>query len=379
MSKVHITLVGGQPVPVYIGLADDASSDTVVLVCSQQSQAEADRLTEQFSTRNVRKEVCSPINLEEIENLTIRLKQEFEGKEICINLTSGTKLWSLSFFRTFSVDDKTDFIYVDQNDIITHILTKRAYPYNISTEKRIELYGSPLKSYRSIKEYTKKDFDVLQKIEQLRRFSRTEFAELTTSITEDDIEDHQINLSTKNESSVKYIENQNWAYVSLKKKGINRWLSMELECEHLYDILFNTGWFELKVAKEIAQIPEIQSVWLNCKFNYSEGNPKNEIDVISCYKNRLIFVECKTMIYDTTDIDKFRSALRNFSGISSKGIFVTCDKPSFDRLEQYKHAIEKCKDNGILTFNFAYFRDNPVKNQNLQQIIQSNIAIQNIR
>lgn len=80
-----------------------------------------------------------------------------------------------------------------------------------------------------------------------------------------------------------------------------------------------------------------------------------------------------------TDIDKFRSTIRNFGGTSSTGIFVTNDKPTYKNLERYQHAMEKCKDNNILTYNFALWRDNLVNLPTLSQIIDNQEKIQNKR
>ena len=85
------------------------------------------------------------------------------------------------------------------------------------------------------------------------------------------------------------------------------------------------------------------------------------------------------MIYDTTDIDKFRSALRNFSGTSSTGIFVTNDMPNEKSRSRYEHAMEKCKDNGILTFNFSLWKSNPSASPSLNDIINEQLNYQNKR
>ena len=53
MKKLHISLVGGQPVPVYIGIKDNGQANTVILVCSPQSKPEAVRIKEQFPKRNI--------------------------------------------------------------------------------------------------------------------------------------------------------------------------------------------------------------------------------------------------------------------------------------------------------------------------------------
>jgi hypothetical protein len=63
------------------------------------------------------------------------------------------------------------------------------------------------------------------------------------------------------------------------------------------------------------------------------------------------------MIKEITDIDKFRSAMRNFSGTSSTPLFVTNDKVTkgskYDKYDKFLSAMEKCNDNDIPTFNFS--------------------------
>ena len=61
--------------------------------------------------------------------------------------------------------------------------------------------------------------------------------------------------------------------------------------------------------------------------------------------SKLIFVECKTQVYNSTDVDKFNSAVRNYGGLGSRPLFVTLNPMSSD-------AKEKCMDHGITTFHF---------------------------
>ena len=376
MRKVHITLVGGQPIPVYIGIKDDGQANTVVLACSAQSRDEADRISLQFPKRTVIIKECSPIDLNEIEDLATQLSEEYSGYEKTINLTSGTKLWSLTFFRILSQQDHVRFIYVDQTNVITDILSKNTHLGKIDTFKRFELYGTPLTSFRSLDEYSDEDIDVLKDIEYLRNKNRSEFWKLTDLQKLNEEIDSNV-IETDNGSSLEYCISERWAKVILRTG--TKFYEKQLESEHLFDILFNNGWFELKTAKELRQNEQISNIWLNCEFADTEGNPKNEIDIIAELGNRLLFVECKTMIHDSTDIDKFRSALRNFSGTSSTGIFVTNDKPNEKSRSRFEHAMEKCKDNGILTFNFSLWKDNPMGILPIKELINNQIKTQNKR
>lgn len=377
MKKVHITLVGGQPVPVYIGIKDDEQANIVVLVCSPQSKTEAERIKEQFPIRNIIVKECPPVNLTNIENLALELFNEYSDYEKIINLTSGTKLWSLTFFRIFCQDINSHFIYIDQNNHITDILSKDEHIGEISTLKRFELYGTPLTSFRMLEEYDDKDMYVAKEIEKFRNKNRFEFIRLTGNRNVLEMDERGV-LTTERGSRLEYSIDGRWARMELYtyKGSLSK---KEFHCQHLFDILFNSGWFELKTAVELSKNERIDNIWLNCEFADSEGNPKNEIDIIAELDNRLLFVECKTMIHDSTDIDKFRSALRNFSGTSSTGIFVTNDKPNANSISRYEHAMEKCKDNGIQTFNFSLWRSNPTEIPTLKTIVNEQIQVQNKR
>ena len=374
MKKVHITLVGGQPVPVYIGIKDDGQASTVVLVCSPQSKTEAERIKEQFPKRNILVKECPPVELDDIEKLAIGLFKDYSDYEKTINLTSGTKLWSLTFFRVFNQDKNSHFIYIDQNNQIIDILTKESHIGAINTLKRFEMYGTPLTSFRMLEEYDEEDLFVAKEIERLR--NRYEFIRLTGNRNAREMNESDI-LTTEKGSRLEYSQDERWVRIDLYTN--NGFLTKEFHCQHLFDILFNSGWFELKTAIELNKNERINNIWLNCEFADSEGNPKNEIDIIAEFDNRLLFVECKTMIHDSTDIDKFRSALRNYSGTSSTGIFVTNDKPNASNMSRYEHAMEKCKDNGILTFNFSLWRSNPINTSTLKAIVNEQIQLQNKR
>ena len=77
MRKVHISLVGGQPIPIYVGIKDDGQANTVVLVCSAQSEEETERIKMQFPKRDVIVEECPPTDLLSIECLAQKLKEQY--------------------------------------------------------------------------------------------------------------------------------------------------------------------------------------------------------------------------------------------------------------------------------------------------------------
>jgi hypothetical protein len=72
--------------------------------------------------------------------------------------------------------------------------------------------------------------------------------------------------------------------------------------------------FQWKRAKQI---------WLNTELTqWDNERTLNEIDIIVETGEKLLFVECKTQVYDATDVDKFNNAVKSYGGVASKRIFL---------------------------------------------------------
>lgn len=119
-----------------------------------------------------------------------------------------------------------------------------------------------------------------------------------------------------------------------------------MESPNIVDLTFNAGWFEYKVAHLLSQWNKTKEICLNCHFPFKQGVDKNETDIIVNTGTKILFVECKTQITHTTDIDKFRSVVKAYGGTASKALFVT-DSPMSDI------ARKKCEENGVLHFSLS--------------------------
>jgi hypothetical protein len=113
-----------------------------------------------------------------------------------------------------------------------------------------------------------------------------------------------------------------------------------------------------------------KEIRLNCLFpdrkSHNVRFPKNEIDVIVNTGTKLLFVECKTMISTSTDIDKFRTAVKNYGGMGSKALFVTDNM--MNDLQK-----EKCHDSGIIIFSLKDPAFGPNKEQELFKLLESEL------
>ncbi|MCH5307547.1 MAG: DUF1887 family protein [Prevotella sp.] len=378
MESIHIALVGGQPVPVNIGIRDDGNAQNIVLICSPESSEVAGRIKNEFPDRTFRIEKCDSVNLTEIEELSEKLKAEFSDYEVTLNLTSGTKLWCLYFFNAFRDVPLARFIYVDQTNKIIDVLTKDVHIGDIDYLTRFKQHGTPLTSFTSYEDYTEKDFIVMNEVEKFRDWNRQDFALLTGNVNRNLLHNYEPIRPIDSGSKVEY-DRETITITLVDKKGKEHLATFK--SPHVFDLVFNFGWFELKVAKELTKFGSnvVKDIKLNCEFSYTSGNTKNEIDIIADFGYRLVFVECKTMIHDITDLDKFGSALRIFSGTSTIGVFATNDDPHRAH-GNFSSAKEKCKDNGILFFNFTRWKESGyAQNGSLKKLIEAKLHNQNIR
>jgi hypothetical protein len=111
-------------------------------------------------------------------------------------------------------------------------------------------------------------------------------------------------------------------------------------------IALESKWFELEVAEMLSKWEKTKELVWSLVVPYQDGQDKNEIDVVVNIGAKLLFVECKTQIYDIKDIDKFRNVGKNYGGLGAKSILVTYSKP-------LARFAEKCRDNNILLFYFC--------------------------
>lgn len=374
MSKIHITLVGGQPAPVYLGIVNDEECEEVILVHSISSLKEA-KIIEKSCNKKCSFIECSPTDIYKIKEIAEAVCKKAEGCEVTLNITSGTKPWSLIFYQTFANNPSIQYIYIDQLNNWYDLKSGETKELSIDIFKRFELYGNPLKKYITLDCFSESDRQAIRLIEKARQINIRAFTELTnTNNKEEEFQANEGEVFSSNGSRMKW----NWSeghieFDLVKSYDLTLSQSISIEMDHAKELILNTAWFELKTALELRKNPEIKELYLNCEFLSKEEKAKNEIDIIADCGTRLLFVECKTMISEITAIDKFRSAMRNFSGTSSTGIFVTNDKVfNGVRYERYMAAMEKCKDNDIVTFNFGFW--NKKENQSLNSIINQAIT-----
>ena len=352
MRKVHITLVGKQKEPV-LNVIDYTKPDLVYLIHSKDSVGNSNAIQREIGIKCILKEL-DPSDLTSIYLKINELKRELDAEDdISLNLTSGTKHWALAFYESFRVLRNAKIFLVDQNHIISDFATLSVDNVDFDMDQVFRLNGNPLNYYTSLSEYSDADFDVMHGVEEARRYNFREFLALAANLSEADQKKVQLQnsglLESANHNRVVWSDQQ--VVLSLCNNRLG-WSDFEFDSPFAKKIVFNSGWFELKVADILSHCNLLSDIRLNCTFPQllgPEGKIKNEVDIIAKLNNRILFVECKTKLFNSTDIDKFRTVVSNYGGNASKALFIT--EAAMDNYQK-----EKCKESNITTFALNDYR-----------------------
>ena len=364
MSKIHVTLVGGQPAPVYHGIVA-TKPDKIVFIYSDESREVVDKLRSEITITVDEQPPLDPTDPVKILRRAETLAKKYAEDEVTVNISSGLKSWSHLFGITFDKLPNAAVVYMDQNNVLWNYRTMQSLSdFEFDMHTLFRLYGNSLENnYRKLSDYTEKDDRTVEEIEKIRRFNVKSFTALVALLDKE--KGHRLKYSSTGRFQLG--DERNFVEWSRKgneqshdrvvfslfhnKKGQKTW---ELVSPNAINLVFNSGWFEYKVAKLLSKWDKAKEVCLNCRFPFKSGIDKNETDIIVNTGTKLLFVECKTQIAKPNDIDKFRSVVKTYGGMGSKGLFVTDAKMS-------DVARAKCMENSILSFSFA-----DAENWNLQ-------------
>ena len=344
MKKVHITLVGGQPAPIYNGIIA-IQPDKVIYIYSEASKNVLDVLKNKIDieSEEIMLDVTSP---SVIKQCAETLRDLYKDSIVTVNITSGLKSWSHWFGVTFHNQSNAMVVYVDQNNVLWNYKTLEPYNINFDMRTIFKLYGNELVNYTQFSEYTQDDFDAIETIETLRNINIKTFNNLTLDPKPEQIHNFEegicIETSIKGDYSClrKFKNKSKIEFVIFTKRDCHE---VSLESPHVKKLVSNANWFELKVAKLLSKWNKTKEICMNCHFTYKKDN-LNEVDIIVDTGSKILFVECKIKLTKITDIGKFNSVIKSYGGISSKGIFIT-NNP-MDKKEQLQ-----CEKLGILYFS----------------------------
>lgn len=357
MKKLHITLVGAQTMPIYIGILE-SYADKFILIHSTQTKSNAEIIARYINRDNTVLFELPAWDFPKMKDRIDGLLAEYKDWSIEANISGGSKPWGFMFSMLAFEYSNMSLFFVDQSCMIHNIsdLTSRmAKPLDGGIRQILE-FNQILESNQAssvthvdLTSYGEKDVSILTEIKRCRKKYPKIFNNLT-------IPKRGIQKRYQNNKLDTIVDDQSQSEISWDIRGpeqkveltfINRLGNTDVvtfQSPHAFDMVVSSGWFEYEIAKCLELWTEAKDIWLNSVFPYRNNTPKNEIDIIVNVGYKLLFVECKTKIFDYTDIDKFRSAVKNYGGLSSKAIFISLE--SMDA-----KTIEKCETNGIDYFS----------------------------
>lgn len=352
--RVHITLVGREAAPVYNAVAA-LSPDYIVYIYSDSLDSTNALVALKNEIKTPSEEHVYPVtNPQEIKDLTVSLAEKFKKDSVTVNITSGLKSWAYWFSIVFEKQENASVVYIDQNNFLWDYKTMQVVENeNFDMHTFFRLYGNSIdNNYTDFADYTDKDHIVAKEIENIRKFNIKEFNCIATVLSKPY---EQLLKNAKNGT----FESPNGSYVNWEKtsspgdngrvtvclvKNNGNRLEKALVSPHVIDLFFSSGWFEFKVAAILSKWPCAKAIYMNCRFPFNPNMDKNEVDILVNTGTKVLFVECKTQINNTVDIDKFRSVIKKYGGMGSKGLFIT-DAVMTD------FAVQKCDDNALLHFS----------------------------
>lgn len=351
MAKVHISLVGGQPTPVYQGILL-TKPDKIILVCSAETASLAKTIQAKLAELKYFNVLIEYLSVEYTSVIRERISFILDNyvapdDELSMNLISGAKIWSLTFLEQCSRKDAHIFC-ISQNGKVLNIRgSSEVDIVEFDMFTQFALLSNPLAKYHSFADYGATEGQNAKIIKRL--YVNKVFQKLLKQAKEDIQQRYSGNISayTKSDQSVEIGDNQYLEWHAEEKVfaiSLNSDSYYEVPGQYAAEMLLNTAWFEYEVARMMAEIYGATNVYTNCHFSSSNGEDKNEVDVIVNTGQKLLFIECKTQITKITDIDKFTSVVKAYGGTGSKALFVT--------LAPMKNTcLEKCKDNRISAIN----------------------------
>ena len=357
MEKLHIALVGARTMPIYIGILE-SDADKFILIHSTQTKSNAEIIARYINRDNTVLFELPAWDFPKMKDRIDGLLAEYKDWSIEANISGGSKPWGFMFSMLAFEYSNMSLFFVDQSCMIHNIsdLTSRmAKPLDGGIRQILE-FNQILESNQAssvthvdLTSYGEKDVSILTEIKRCRKKYPKIFNNLT-------IPKRGIQKRYQNNKLDTIVDDQSQSEISWDIRGpeqkvkltfINRFGNTDVvtfQSPHAFDMVVSSGWFEYEIAKCLELWTEAKDIWLNSVFPYRNNTPKNEIDIIVNVGYKLLFVECKTKIFDYTDIDKFRSAVKNYGGLSSKAIFISLE--SMDA-----KTIEKCETNGIDYFS----------------------------
>lgn len=347
---VHFCLISDQAAPSLLPILDpEFKPKEAVFLVSDKMKSNAEALAKVFKEKNVKVTLVRIENIYDfqgMENCFIELIDQFDGQNIALNVTGGTKLMAIVAQNTFAMGGKPIFYVDSDNNQILFIRHDEKEPKERRTPNKTLNCQIDLKTYLSA-------YGMVYKSTRKPLASERLIANLEPFIKQYDKYKDDIPLLNAYAS-----ESQKSGFkVDFKHHKVKSLVTLLEELHHkdlldfdnhridfrdtIHKDLLNGIWLEEITYKAIENIKSIQDKALSLEVGNSsydqnkkqyalqnQGN-QNEFDIAFIAKNRLHIIECKTQMMNkegglkSEDILYKLEALKNYGGLMTKKCLVS--------------------------------------------------------
>lgn len=338
--KHQITLVGGQILPVYLGVVE-RKPDVVHCLYSKDSRNHWNNLKKILGKGQANGHQVNPFDYEEIKSKVEAIIFANPNDNFELNITGGTKIMAIACQQIFN-DLSLPIFYIDQKHVLFEIRDKKHI--NLSTKLTLdnflklsghsvytsESFNTIPQDYITLAEFVLKNinarwyWDVYGKLNKKNRLLTPKSFYHKHGNVEVHWDGSQ--LSVKNGSGTTYFNGK--------------------KCLAL---AFSGFWWEILIGKSVLNWKGALEFRINLSIKSRTTNqlPKNEIDIVLNTGRNLIFIECKAGNVTQDDVNKIKAVADLYGGVSSRSILVARKNPS-------PEILEKCEELGIDVFSHEF-------------------------
>lgn len=348
--KHQITLIGGQILPVYMGIMEK-KPDAIHVFYSKDSKDQFSLLKNVLVGKQLHSYQIDPFNYEEIKAKAEEIIFANTNATFELNITGGTKIMAIACQQVFN-DLKFPIFYIDQKHVLFDITDKKSNPITtkINIDTFLKISGHTKYQIGSLADFTAEEI-------KLAEFILTQMNSGWYWQTHNELYKKGKFQDKSNFKHTHKNVNINWDGKIFTFSNGNA--SHSFNTKIGLAIAFTGLWWEILIGKAVSKWKHAYEFKMNLriKSKVQDQQDKNEIDIVLNTGKNLIFIECKAGDVGQDDINKIKAVADLYGGISSRSILVSRKKPSAT-------IIEKCHELGIDVF--SQMSTEKAKNSNKQ-------------
>lgn len=308
---VHVCLVSGQPTPNLVPiLAEEFRPQEVILVVTPRMKTKADALEkvmrERCGVKVQQIQIENEYDTAKIGERLFELLVNVDKEKVALNVTGGTKLMAIGAYSTFRDAGYPSFYVLERTGEIQILDSTECLKFDvpkIRIEDYLMLHGFAVLEGKAKRQINMQWLPVAQELVQKHYRLSGVLGALNFAINK--AKERNPNTDTVELSR---LDNQNMDYLIqiLEKHNLADFKDNIIRFESVEARDYIAGaWFEEYVFDCIKKIPGIQDFAIGVQIDSADlqENSRNELDVVAMYNNTLHVLECKTVNFQSDDLN----------------------------------------------------------------------------